>query len=93
MIMTIMMMMTMMMINDSHDNIFVRFANAVEDGTSCGGSGLQLCLAGVCEVGQRCLLHLLHFFAFVCFALDSRSIATFIKCLHRYCSSVLELLL
>ena len=28
-----------------------RFANTVEDGTSCGDSGLQLCLAGVCEVG------------------------------------------
>ena len=31
-----------------------RFANAVEDGTSCGGSGLQLCLAGVCEVCPCC---------------------------------------
>ena len=36
--------------------ILFRFANAVEDGTSCGGSGLQLCLAGVCEV---CLSYLI----------------------------------
>ena len=29
-----------------------RFSAAVEDGTICGGSGLQLCLAGTCEVGH-----------------------------------------
>ena len=40
--------------NDNYDCIdFSRFADAVEDGTSCGGSGLQLCLAGVCEVSQH----------------------------------------